>query len=465
MSKILIAADSLGVLTDLAEGLDAAGFTPIACTSLAEARAALAEHAITVAILGVELPDGDGIELLVKLRARPETAELPVLLLATEAEVGDRVRVLRRGADGYIRVPYDRGLVVARVGQLSRGDGAADLVLVIDDDRAFRGELERALARAGFATAGAPDGVEGLIAAARLRPAALVVDGVMPGLDGATTIRRLRFDPVLRATPCLMLTTSGDEGGAPIEPDAGADAYVRRTEDVEVVVARLVAMLRGEPAQAVAAAPKPERILAVDDSPLFRDALGELLRKAGYDVALASSGEEAIEVLAAREVDCILLDCVMPGIGGIEACRRIKGAPLIGDVPLIMLTMLDGGDSMIEGLAAGADDYIAKSAGFEVINARIRSQIRRKQIEDEHRRVRERMLHGERAAASRELEALSHALSDGLRDITAFARVLEEGLGASLTEHHLDHLRRIQASAARMGELIDALLALARISA
>lgn len=496
MSRILVVADTLAVRTDLVGALDAAGFATVVCTSLAEARAALAEGPIALAILEVHLPDGDGIELLVKLRARTETAELPVLVLAAEAEIGDRVRGLKRGADGYLRAPYDPDLVVARVGQLTRGGPPPGLVLVVDDDPAFRAELERALTRAGHATASAPDGVEGLITAARLRPAAVIVDGAMPGLDGATTIRRLRFDPALRATPCLMITAPGDAAAALAEIDAGADAYVRRAEGVEAVIARLAALLRGEPTPAVEAAPRPERILAVDDSPLFRDALGELLRNAGYDVSLASSGEEAIEVLAAREVECILLDCVMPGIGGIETCRRIKSAPLIGDVPLIMLTMLDGGDSMIEGLAAGADDYIAKSAGFEVIDARIRSQIRRKQIEDEHRRVRERLLHGDRAAAeaqaareladaraamaaqldrtsaelaaaNRELEVLSHSVSDGLRaplrGISGAARALEAALAPALAEADRAHLRLIQASAARMDELIDALLELARI--
>jgi two-component system, NtrC family, sensor kinase len=369
------------------------------------------------------------------------------------------------------------------------------LVLVIDDSVAFRAELEGALARAGFATAGAGDGPAGLRAAASLRPAAVIVDGVMPGMDGSTVIRRLRLDPELRATPCLMLTSAGDDRAELSALDAGADASVRKTDDVELVVHRLAAMLRGGSGP-VSAAVQPRRILAVDDSPLYLGALGGLLRDEGYDVVLAASGEEALEVLAAQEVDCILLDCMMPGIGGIETCSRIKCAPLIGDVPVIMLTMLDGGDSMIEGLTAGADDYIAKSAGFSVINARIQSQIRRKRTEDERRRVRERLLHGERraaeaqaareiaearaamaeqlertgaelAAANRELEALSHSVSYGLRaplrSITGFARALEEDLTSTLEEEHLDYLRRIQSSATRMGELIDSLLELARI--
>lgn len=367
---------------------------------------------------------------------------------------------------------------------------------MIDDSVSFRAELAEALERRGFRAVSAAEGAEGLRVASELRPAAVIIDGVMPGMAGTTVIRRLRLDPALRALPCLMLTSAGDEGGELAALDAGADASVRKSEDVEIVVSRLAAMLENDPSEDPSAPARSKRVLAVDDSPLYLSALGGLLRDEGYDVVLAASGEEAIDVLAAQEVDCILLDCMMPGIGGIETCSRIKGAPLIGDVPVIMLTMLDGGDSVIEGLTAGADDYIAKSAGFDVINARIRSQIRRKRTEDNRRRARERLLHGERRAAAaqaareiaearaamadqlerasdalgaarRELEALAHSMAYGLRaplrGVAGFARALEEDLSPILGEEHVDYLRRIESSAARMGELIDSLLDLARI--
>src|SRR5688572_1412697 len=96
------------------------------------------------------------------------------------------------------------------------------LVLVIDDSVAFRSELESALARAGYATVGAGGGIEGLRLAAERRPAAVIVDGVMPGMDGSTVIRRLRLDPALRTTPCLMLTSPGDERAELVALDAGA---------------------------------------------------------------------------------------------------------------------------------------------------------------------------------------------------------------------------------------------------
>ncbi len=214
-----------------------------------------------------------------------------------------------------------------------------------------------------------------------------------------------------------------------------------------------------------------------------------MLREEGYDVVLAHSGEEALELLAVQPVDCILLDLMMPGIGGNETCRRIKGAPGMRDIPLIMLTALEDREAMIEGLGAGADDYIAKSSDFEVLRARLRSQIRRRQFEDEHRHLREQLLRSEieaaearaarelaetRAALVAELErknaeleafsySVSHDLRAPLRAIDGFSQALLEDYSEKLDATGQDYLRRVRAAAQRMGVLIDDLLELSRV--
>ena len=85
--------------------------------------------------------------------------------------------------------------------------------------------------------------------AADQRPTAIIVDGELPGIDGATVIRRIRLDAALRQLPCLLLTASEDRGAEVRALDAGADAFVRKDEDVPVILARLKAMLRSAGAQ------------------------------------------------------------------------------------------------------------------------------------------------------------------------------------------------------------------------
>ncbi|HEU4726253.1 MAG TPA: response regulator [Kofleriaceae bacterium] len=498
MSTILIVDDSVTVRADLAEALDSAGFHTLLCATIAEARIALRSQPIALAILDLQLPDGDGIELLAQIRKDFTLGELPVLMLSTEAEVKDRIRGLRGGANDFVGKPYDTYHVIARIRQLIGAPPVRDLVLVVDGSAAFRAELSDALTRAGFVTATAASGNEGLRLAATVRPTAIIVDDMMPDMDGASVIRRLRLDPGLRTTPSLLVTSAAGKDAEVRALEAGADGFLRK-DDLDLIVVRVRALLRavgplrGDTSSLLA----PKRILAVDDDPDYRGMLGDRLRKRGYDVVYAASGEEAIELLTLQSVDCILLDRSMAGIGGIETCRRLKSSMVVRDTPLIIVTANDRRDAVIEGLEAGADDFVSKGAGFEVLSARIQAQIRRKHNEDEQRKVREQLMRSEldaaearaakalaetRAAmaealartndelaqANRELEAFSYSVSHDLRAplrmISAFAQALARDLEDVLDDRSRDHLRRILAGTSRMSDLIDALLELARIS-
>lgn len=492
----LIVDDSLTVRMDLADGFSEAGFETHLCSTLAEARQALKHAVPDVVILDILLPDGDGIQLLQEIRTS-DASNAVVVMLSTEAEVRDRIRGLQTGADEYVGKPYDSGYVIAKTRELlqeRRGSRpSTTTVLVIDDSPTFREALRTALEEARYAVVIATTGEEGLQVAAAQRPAAILVDGVLPGIDGATVIRRLRLDAALRDVPCLLLTASEGMHAELGALDAGADGFVRKEDSLEVILARLAAVLRrsGVPTRTdeTRSLLATQRILAVDDSPTYLAELGDALRDEGYDVIGARSGEEAIDLLAVQSVDCILLDLMMPGLSGQETCRRVKAAPGVRDVPLIMLTAVEDREAMIQGLAVGADDYISKSSEFEVLKARVRAQIRRKQFEDENRRIREELLRSELEAAearaarelattratlieelerkNRELEAFSYSVSHDLRaplrSIDGFSHILLEDFAHALDSEGREHLQRVRSAAQRMAELIDDLLALSRV--
>ncbi len=496
----LIVDDSLTVRMDLHEAFEAAGLPSRQCATLGEAREALAREAFSILVLDVLLPDGDGIDLLAEVRREPRTADLAVMLLSAETEVRDRIRGLRTGADEYVGKPYDRAYVVARAKELVRRrasakppPGLSTTVLVIDDSATFREQLRSALGEAGYEVVVAGSGEEGLRVAADRRPSVILVDGVLPGIDGATVIRRVRLDAALRGIPCVLLTASEGPGAELRALDAGADAFVRKEEPIDVILAKLAAVLRrvsaGTSPEETTSLLGPKKILAVDDSETHLHMLADTLRDDGYDVILARSGEEAIELLAVQPVDCILLDVMMPGLSGHDTCRRIKSAAGVRDIPLLMLTAVDEPDAMLEGLAAGADDYVAKSSDLDVVKARVRAQIRRKQFEDENRHVREELLRKEletmearaardlaqtRAALVDELErknkeleafsySVSHDLRAPLRSIEGFSQALLEDYADALDAEGKSHLQRVRAAARRMGELIADLLDLSRV--
>jgi two-component system, NtrC family, sensor kinase len=493
---VLIVDDSLTVRMDLVEAFEAAGFHVRPCAALEEARHALKQESVSVIVLDVMLPDGDGLEFLREMRTSRIAPDAKVLMLSTEADVKHRIRGLEAGADEYVGKPYDRSYVVAKARELAGkrivGAEGQTTILIIDDSVTFREELREAFEAAGYAVLTAVTGEEGLHIAADERPAAIVVDGVLPGIDGPTVIRRIRLDAALRGVPCLLLTAAEDNEAELRALDAGADAFVRKEEDVDVILARLAAVLRrtaapsGEKSISLLS---PKKILAVDDSLTYLQELAATLREEGYDVALARSGDEAIELLAVQPMDCILLDLVMPGLSGQETCRRIKSAPVLREIPLIMLTAHEDRAAMLDGLGAGADDFIQKSSEFEVLKARVRAQIRRKQFEDENRRIREELLRAEieaaearaaqalaatRAVLLKELErknkelesfsySVSHDLRTPLRSIDGFSQALLDNYADKLDTRGEEYLRRVRAAAQRMGHLMDALLELSRI--
>jgi two-component system NtrC family sensor kinase len=495
---VLIVDDSLTVRMDLAEAFGAAGFHPHPCATVAEARRALAEETVAVVILDVILPDGNGVELLKEIRVSEASKNVAVLMLSTETEVKDRLRGLQTGADEYVGKPYDTEYMVGRVRELLRArtpvGGAAATILLIDDSVTFRTELRLALQSAGYTVLTAASGEDGLRLAAGQRPSAIVVDGFLPGIDGATVIRRIRLDAALRGVPCVLLTGSEDKGAELRALDSGADAFVRKEEDSAVILAKLSAVLRraaiGSATSETTSLLGPKKLLAIDDSATYLQELAVALRGEGYDVILGRSGEEALDLLSVQPVDCILLDLIMPGIGGQETCRRIKAAPILRDIPLVMLTAMEDRLSMVEGLGAGADDFIPKSNDFEVLKARVRAQIRRKQFEDETRRIREELLSREieatEARAARELAetravlveelerknseleafsySVSHDLRAPLRSIDGFSQALLEDHSDELSETGRDYLRRVRAGAQRMGSLIEDMLQLFRVS-
>ncbi|MEV6489181.1 response regulator [Actinoplanes sp. NPDC051633] len=494
---VLIVDDSLTVRMDLHEAFEADGFVTVLASTGEEARAAFADAHFQVAVLDVLLPDADGLELLRELRAAPGRDAVVTVLLSTEAEVADRLQGLRTGADEYVGKPYDAGYVVARVRQLLNtldtgldADSDRTTVLVIDDSMTFRAQLRDLLEPEGYAVLTATSGEEGLRVAADRRPQAMIVDGVMPGIDGATVIRRVRLDPALRDTPCLLMTAADDYATEVQMLEAGADGFVRKQQDLAVVVLKLAAILRQAaeqlPIGPVGSLHGPSKVMAVHPD---RYALGELteaLRSDGYDVVTTAEPNQALELLAAQPVDCIVLGS--DGTSGRETCRRIKEAPQIGDTPLVMTGARD--DSILDCLEAGADDYVRTVDGPDALRAHVRTQIRRKQSHDESRRIREELMRRELAAAeeraarqlaetraalveelewrNRELEAFSGSVSHDLRGplqiISSFAETILEEDDEPLSNQVRHRVQRIHAAAERMADLVESLLILARAS-
>ncbi|MGZ5417082.1 MAG: response regulator transcription factor, partial [Nocardioides sp.] len=123
--------------------------------------------------------------------------------------------------------------------------------------------------------------------------------------------------------------------------------------------------------------PSPEtpRILVVDDDRAVRESLRRSLEFNGYAVALAGDGAEALASIASRPPDALVIDVMMPRLDGIETTRALRGAG--NDLPILVLTARDSVGDRVEGLDAGADDYLTKPFALEELLARLRALLRR----------------------------------------------------------------------------------------
>jgi len=182
------------------------------------------------------------------------------------------------------------------------------------------------------------------------------------------------------------------------------------------------------------------KILIVDDLPDNSRLLAHLARDQGYEASVASNGRQALEAAPAERPDVILLDVMMPGMDGIEVCRRLKADEELRKTPVILVTAKDLDEDVVRGLDAGADDYVTKPFNREVLAARLRSAIRLKQSYDAVMRTNEELQREvkRRIQTESDLRASEQRYRQLLGAVTTYTYSVEidQGVPAS-TQHSL----------------------------
>jgi len=125
------------------------------------------------------------------------------------------------------------------------------------------------------------------------------------------------------------------------------------------------------------------KILVVDDVSANVDLLSSMLIREGYDVVTASNGEQALHMVGDTHPDLVLMDVMMPTLSGYEVCERIKRNPVTRLTPVVLITALNGREDKIQGINAGADDFLTKPVDVHELKARARSLVRLKRYTDD----------------------------------------------------------------------------------
>jgi serine/threonine protein kinase/CheY-like chemotaxis protein len=202
-----------------------------------------------------------------------------------------------------------------------------------------------------------------------------------------------------------------------LDPDALRRAGIHRLVDNDAAD-EVVAEEGDEPSELpVSGTGGTGSILVVDDNEANRDMLARRLTKRGYSTTTASGGREAIELLDARAFDLVLLDVMMPEVGGLEVLQHARKSSSVADLPVIMATAKNASDDIVEALHAGANDYVTKPLDFAVVVARVETQLSLKRANETVRR-----LYGELEEAQSRIAKLMASGSQALEDIPTWAR-------------------------------------------
>jgi two-component system NtrC family sensor kinase len=345
---------------------------------------------------------------------------------------------------------------------MSEGAGTqAAHILVVEDSETQALQLRYMLETNGFSVSWSATAEAALDSLNERLPDLVIADYHLPGMNGDELTRQMRLNVRTRATPVIMLTEARERTVERQGLESGADAYISKSAEQELIILRIRALLRRRAAHGM----EPEEreapsfstfrracLLIVDDSPTRRTYLQDILTREGYAVTQASNAEEALGQLHGQSSpwDCILVNLLSPTFDGIELCRRLNAyrglAPLPGmEAPSFSIVGLgndEGGAMLARAFAAGVDDIVPSTVDADVMRVRIRALVRRKLMQDENWRIeadlREREVALARARAEAasaealskanlELEEANHRLKDTQAQLVQAAKMASLG--------------------------------------
>ncbi len=202
-------------------------------------------------------------------------------------------------------------------------------VLVVDDDRATRDLLDRFLRREGFTVHAAADGATGLELARALKPRVVLLDVMMPQMDGWSVLSAIKSDPDLAHTPVIMVSFVDEHS---LASSLGAADYLIKPIEWSALKS---AMDRFRPADAAG------HVLVVDDDPGQRDRVVSMLARNGLDARAAANGEDALAQVRDDAPSLVLLDLVMPVMDGFGFLHHLRAEPAWARIPVVVLTAKD----------------------------------------------------------------------------------------------------------------------------
>lgn len=243
-------------------------------------------------------------------------------------------------------------------------------ILIIDDETILLEAIAKKLGMEGFEVITAVDGEEGLEKIRRELPDLVLLDILMPKMNGMDVLEEINKDPELSKIPFIIISNSGQPVEIERAMSLGVKDYLIKADfDPDEVLAKVNNVLLGEKRAGSGSVEESDsgnasrKIMLIEDDQLLRDLCQRKISSEGFSVETAIDPKEGLEKIAKYRPDLILLDLVLPGMSGFDVLKELKSNPDpgISGIPVIILSNLGQESDMQKGKDLGAADYLIKA--------------------------------------------------------------------------------------------------------
>ena len=366
-------------------------------------------------LMDIQLPGMDGLAATGILKQDPSTQKIPVVALTSYAMRGDEEKAKAAGCDDYISKPIDTREFLNRVRKLIQNGPEPHLqpfgearywkkILIIDDEPKNVKLLEAQLPQDLYEITRAYNGVEGLQKVSHNPPDLILLDIMMPGMDGFEVTRKLKNDPDFKYIPVILITAFGGIENKIKGLIAGADEFLNKPVQRVELLARIRSLIHikelqeqfssrsqvkglykggSEDQESLGVSSILQKVLVAEDDVVEARLIRQYLNELPLDLEFTSNGTDALARMQKDSIDLILLDIMLPGLTGFEICYQSKKGDQTRNTQILVTTSLSDLQSKAKLFELGADDILIKPINAYELTVRVKTLLKKKIYLDE----------------------------------------------------------------------------------